>query len=85
MRSTIQIVLVTFRDPTVFYEWSTMDAVDASKPKECVAYGRLLEENNDVVKVGLLSSKDGVSASNWIVIPASCVTSTEVVKEIDDR
>ena len=80
----MQIVIVKFLDPTTFHDWVPIDFLDHSKPKLCEACGLLWEENEDVVKVGLLTDEDKETASDWIVIPVGCVKSIEVVKELED-
>ena len=77
----MQVALVKFQDPTTHDNWSLMDDIDKSAPKMCFACGFLIEENDAVVKVCLLLGQE--IGSNWIVIPAGCVLSVEVIKEID--
>ena len=77
----MQVALVRFQDPTTHDNWASMDDIDKSAPKVCFACGFLIEENDAVVKVCLLLGQE--IGSNWVVIPAGCVLSVEVIKEID--
>ena len=77
----MQVTLVRFQDPTTHDHWASMDDIDKAAPKVCFACGFLIEENDAVVKVCLLLGQE--IGSNWIVIPAGCVLSVEVIKEID--
>ena len=79
----MQVALVKFQDPTTHDHWASMDDIDKAAPKMCFACGFLIEENDAVVKVCLLLGQEKEIGSNWIVIPAGCVLSVEVIKEID--
>lgn len=73
----MQVVLVKFRDPTTFGHWASMDFMAESKPRICLAVGFLLEKNNNVIKVGLMTSDEDVS--NWIAIPRGALVSMETL------
>ena len=79
----MQIAVVKFQDPTTFNHWATIDEVDKSKCDVCYACGFLIEENDNVTKVALMSSEDKKTGYGWVVIPTSCVLSCEVIKEVD--
>jgi len=79
----MQVVLVKFLDPVTCGHWSSLAEMEETKPRLCVACGLLWTENNEIVRVGLLADADKESASDWITIPAGCVKSVEVIKEVD--
>mgnify|MGYP001616636977 CR=1 FL=1 len=79
----MQVVVVKFKDPTTFGHWETKEELDKSKCKVCFACGFLLEENTTTTKVALLCAEDLNSFSDWIDIPAGCILSCEVIKEVD--
>lgn len=79
----MQVVVVKFRDATIFHDWSSRACVDESKCKVCLAIGMLFEENENTTKVALLCSEDAQTFSNWIAIPTSCIITCDVIKEID--
>lgn len=79
----MQLVIVKFRDPTTFNQWAYKDEVDKSKCKVCLAFGILVEENEDITKVALLCSGDKGAFSNWVNIPTGCVLTCDVIKEVD--
>ena len=79
----MQVALVKFQDPTTHDNWASMDDIDKSSLKVCFACGFLIEDSDAVVKVCLLLGQEGETGSGWIVIPAGCVLSVEVIKEID--
>ena len=81
----MKIVVCKFRDATTYNQWVCAHEIESSEARVCYAHGRLLEENDDVVKVALLSSDDGKAWSNWIVIPRSIILSVEVLKDDDDN
>ena len=77
----MQLAIVKFVDSTTFGHWDTIDNVDTLAPKTCLAAGWLVEKTEKLVKVALLISDKADAMSNWIVIPAGCVLSVEVVME----
>lgn len=79
----MKLVVVKFADPIVISHWTTLEDAEKIKPRTCYAHGRLLTENKEVVRVSLLSSEDNQDASSWITIPAGCVISVDIIKEID--
>ena len=79
----MRIVLVKFQDPTTHSSWETIDELDKSAPRTGLACGFLMEETDKIVKVCLLLGQDREIASNWIDIPAGCVVSIDVLKEVD--
>ncbi len=79
----MQLVVVKFEDSTTFDHWVSIEEVDESKCKVCIAVGVLVEENAKVTKVALLYSEDKKAVSNWIAIPTACILSCDIIKEID--
>jgi len=79
----MQLVVVKFLDPTTHNHWATLDDIDTSTCRVCYAHGALLAENDNIVKVSLLSSDTKQAGSDWIDIPAGCVISIDIIKEVD--
>ena len=79
----MQLVVVKFLDPTTHNRWAGQDEIDETQCRVCYAHGVLLKENDKIVKVSLLSSEDKQTGSDWIDIPAGCILSLEIIKEVD--
>lgn len=79
----MKIVIVKFLDPTTHSQWASLEAIDETEPHVCYAHGRLMQEDDKVVKVSLLTGGDKQSGADWVDIPAGCVLSVDVIKEVD--
>lgn len=79
----MQVVVAKWQDSTTFTNWTSSEEMDKSGFKVCYAAGFLLEKNEKVIKVSLLTSDDKKAFSNWINIPAGDVLELTVIKEVD--
>ncbi len=79
----MKLVVVKFHDSTFFNDWAAAEVVDQSKPKTCYAAGWLVEENDNQVKLALMTTQDAGAFADWIVIPTGSVITIDEIKNVD--
>jgi hypothetical protein len=71
---------IGFVDITTYSPWVKIEDVSKDTYEECVAEGRVVYEDNDVVILALILGKDGESCCSRAVIPKGAITSRRVIE-----
>ena len=79
----MQVVVVKWLDSITFGHWTSKEEVEKSVLSPCYASGFLVRQDDKVVTVALLISRDKESFSNWINIPTQAVLEVSVIREVD--
>lgn len=79
----MKLVLAKVQDLTTFNHWTAREEAEVSKFKVCYVSGLLISEDENMVRIALLCSKEKDAFSDWINIPRGDVLELEVIKEVD--